>query len=408
MSKIMDWQKQLAPLLAPLGRGYSRLMARRAEAYAARGFGFAGPLARYFAGHTPGVPCISVGNIAWGGTGKTPLVRWLGRWFIDRGHKPVVLTRGYGGRPARLPMAVNPHSLPEEAGDEALMLARSGIPVVVDPKRARSAAWVESRFAPDVLIMDDGFQHLALARDLDLVALTPHDLTEGWGRVLPAGTWREGPEALKRASAFLVHADPDTFDDLQRDIALALVPLGKPVFAFHLRPTGLRLAGRYVPLPALASGTEVAADPADPADPADSNHSSGTPQAAKMPEIDRHGHAPDLAGAPYALVSGVGNPARVAAAAEALLGYAPSQEIRFGDHHAYTAADAAKLAALRDGGLEIVCTAKDAVKLAELAAFPLWVLEVEPIFQQSIEGLVWEHWLSDIWAGLRERGRAQA
>ena len=392
MSKIMDWQKQLAPLLVPLSRGYSRLMARRAEAYAAMGFGFAGPLARYFAGHTPGVPCISVGNIAWGGTGKTPLVRWLGRWFIERGHKPVVLTRGYGGRPARLPMAVNPHSLPEEAGDEALMLARSGIPVVVDPKRARSAAWVESRFAPDVLIMDDGFQHLALARDLDLVVLTPHDLTEGWGRVLPAGTWREGPQALKRASAFLVHADPDTFDDLQRDIALALVPLGKPVFAFHLLPTGLRLVGKYSPLPALAGGEERAT----------------APQPFPRPEMDRHGHAADLAEAPYALVSGVGNPERVAAAAEKLLGYAPHQEIRFGDHHSYTAADAAKLAALRDSGLEIVCTAKDAVKLAELAAFPLWILEVEPVFQQSIEGLIWENWLADIWAGLRERGHAQA
>ena len=108
MSNIMDWQKRLGLILHPLAKGYARLMAKRAAAYAARGFGFMGPLARHFAGHTPRVPCISVGNIAWGGTGKTPLTRWLGQWFIDRGHKPVVLTRGYGGRPARLPMAVNP------------------------------------------------------------------------------------------------------------------------------------------------------------------------------------------------------------------------------------------------------------------------------------------------------------
>ena len=387
---IPHWQKRLAPVLTTLGRCYARLMARRAEAYAARGFGYVGPLARYFAGHTPGVPCISVGNIAWGGTGKTPLVRWLGRWFTDHGHKPVVLTRGYGGRPSRLPLAVNPHSLPEEAGDEALMLARSGIPVVVDPRRARSAAWVESRFAPDVLIMDDGFQHLALARDLDLVILTPHDLGEGWGRVLPGGTWREGPQALKRASAFLIHADPATFDELQRDIALALVPLGKPVFAFHLRAAGLRLVGKYIPLPAPAE-QDGASEPTPPAPP---------------PAVDRFGHAPDLAGAPYALVSGVGAPERVAVTAEELFGYAPQQEIRFGDHHAYTPSDAAKLAALRDSGLEIVCTAKDAVKLAELAAFPFWVLEVEPVFQQSIEGLIWEDWLRDIWADLQGRRRS--
>ena len=93
----------------------------------------------------------------------------------------------------------------------------------------------------------------------------------------------------------------------------------------------------------------------------------------------------------------------MAVTAEELFGYAPQQEIRFGDHHAYTPSDAAKLAALRDSGLEIVCTAKDAVKLAELAAFPFWVLEVEPVFQQSIEGLIWEDWLRDIWANLRER-----
>ena len=189
---------------------------------------------------------------------------------------------------------------------------------------------------------------------------------------------------------------------MQRDIALALVPLGKPVFAFHLRPTGLRLVGKYASLPALAGGEEAVADSVD------SDHSSDTLQSPKIPEIDRHGHAPDLAGAPYVLVSGVGNPARVTATATALLGYAPHQEIRFADHHAYRPADAAKLAALRAGGLEIVCTAKDAVKLAELAAFPLWVLEVEPVVQQSIEGLIWEHWLADIWAGLQERSHAQA
>ncbi len=411
MIKIADWQKQLGPALNPLSQGYAWLMGRRAEAYAARGFGFVGPLARHFAGYTPKTPCLSVGNIAWGGTGKTPVVRWLGQWFIAHGLKPVVLTRGYGGRPARLPMAVNPHSLPEEAGDEALMLARSGIPVVVDPKRVRSAAWVEERFSPDVLIMDDGFQHLALARDLDLVLLTPHDLGAGWGRVLPAGTWREGAEALKRASAFLIHADPETFDDLQRDIALALVPLEKPVFAFHLRGKGLRLLGRYValpPAPAKEAGAEEtgtaedgavngAAGGATARDEAVAPFRSGNP-----PDIDKMGLARDLAGAPYVLACGVGTPERVAATITEFLGYPPVEEARFGDHHAYTAADAAKLAALRARGLEIVCTAKDAVKLGPLVNFPLWVLEVEPAFLQSIEGLVWENWLADVWSDLRK------
>lgn len=383
MSNISDWQRRLGPVLKPLAKGYARLMAKRAEAHAARGFGFIGPLARHFAGYTPRVPCISVGNIAWGGTGKTPLTRWLGQWFIERGHKPVVLTRGYGGCPARLPMAVNPYSLPEEVGDEALMLSRDGIPVVVDPKRARSAAWVEERFAPDVLLMDDGFQHLALARDLDLVVLTPHDLTDGWGRVLPAGTWREGPEALARASAFLVHADPETFDALERDIALSLVRLGKPVFAFHLQPTGLRFAGEYAALP--KAWAEMAVNP-------------------EMEVVASGARGREFNGAPYVLVSGVGRPERVAATATEFLGYPPEQEERFADHHAYKAADAAKLSALWEKGLEIVCTAKDAVKLADLVSFPLWVLEVEPVFQESIEGLIWADWLQGVWDELH-RGK---
>lgn len=382
MSNIMDWQKRLGLILHPLAKGYARLMAKRAAAYAARGFGFMGPLARHFAGHTPRVPCISVGNIAWGGTGKTPLTRWLGQWFIDRGHKPVVLTRGYGGRPARLPMAVNPYSLPEEVGDEALMLTRCGIPVVVDPKRVRSAAWVEARFAPDVLLMDDGFQHLALARDLDLVILTPHDLTEGWGRVLPAGTWREGPQALERASAFLVHADPETFNALERDIAMSLLRLEKPVFAFHLQAVGLRFAGEYAALP--KAWADLAVSP-------------------EMELVNSSAQGRGIKGASYVLVSGVGSPERVAVTATEFLGYPPERVERFADHHAYTPADVAKLAALWEQGLEIVCTAKDAVKLADQAVFPLWVLEVEPVFHDSIDGRTWEDWLVETWAALQKR-----
>ena len=404
MADITDWQRLFGPLLTPLAKGYARLMSKRAEAYARPGGGLAGALAGRFASYRPQVPCISVGNIAWGGTGKTPLTRWLGRWFIDLGLKPVVLTRGYGGRPARLPMAVHPHSLPEEAGDEALLLARSGIAVVVDPRRARSAAWVEARLAPDVLLMDDGFQHLALSRDLDLVILTPHDLTDGWARVLPAGAWREGPAALQRASAFLVHADPDTFDALERDIALALLPLEKPVFAFYLQAVGLRLTGGYSPLSLQYTPRPIATAGREPQGDVSGDVLPGAKAAPYF--YSQKGHAPglepDLGGTPYALVSGVGTPERVAATAAEFLGYPPERDIRFGDHHAYTAADAARLAEIYGQGLEIVCTAKDAVKLAPLVEFPLWVLEVEPVFQESIDGQVWEEWLNGVWRALRQ------
>jgi tetraacyldisaccharide-1-P 4'-kinase len=97
----------------------------------------------------------------------------------------------------------------------------------------------------------------------------------------------------------------------------------------------------------------------------------------------------------------VGTPARVTATATEFFGYPPEQEMRFVDHHAYKSADVAKMAALRESGLEIVCTAKDAVKLADMVTFPLWVLEVEPVFQDSIDGLNWEGWLHDVWNELR-------
>lgn len=370
--KIRAIQNGLGPALRPLGKAYAWLMRKRAAGYAGES-AFFGPLEVY----RPGVPVLSVGNIAWGGAGKTPLTLWLGRWFKARGENPVVLSRGYGGRPARLPLAVNPHSLPEEAGDEPVLLARGGLSVVVDPRRSRGAAWAEAHLEPDLLIMDDGFQHLALARDLDLLALTPEDLRGGWGRVIPAGTWREGPSALARASAFLLNAEPETLAGLQREIALTLLPLEKPVFAFHLQPLGLRLVGAYRPLPTGAGGG---------------------------PPVDRaNGLARDLAGAPYALATGVGSPERVANSAERLLGYAPEKRVVFPDHHHYSRADAGRLAQLRESGLEIVCTGKDAVKLGELAEFPLWVLEGWPVFEPALDGRAWEDWLAEVWAGLAER-----
>ncbi len=373
--KIGKFQKSLQPALLPLGKAYAWLMRKRAAGYAGET-----PLTGRLEVYRPEVPVISVGNISWGGTGKTPLTLWLGHWFKARKDKAVVLSRGYGGHPARLPLAVNPHSLPGESGDEPLLMARSGLSVVVDPKRSRAAAWAEEHLEPDVLIMDDGFQHLALARDLDLVVLTPEDLTTGWGKVIPAGTWREGPSALKRASAFLLNAEPDVFDALQREIALSLLPLEKPVFAFHMQAKGLRLSGAYVALPEIEG------------------------QPPFLPLVDRQtGLAEHLGNTPYVLATGVGSPERVAATAEDLLGYAPREQVIFKDHHSYTKADAARLAKLRAQGLEIVCTGKDIVKLGELADFPLWVLEAAPVFEQSVDGLVWEHWLNDIWAEMRQR-----
>lgn len=138
------------------------------------------------------VPVISIGNLTTGGTGKTPLVIWTVRRLLDRGLRCAVLTRGYKTRPGTI-------------SDEPAILAKScgGADIVVDPDRIRGAHKAIERFGAQVLVMDDGFQHRRLARDLDILAV---DATcpFGFGKILPAGLLREPVSALRRADAVVI------------------------------------------------------------------------------------------------------------------------------------------------------------------------------------------------------------
>jgi len=166
-------QKSLYPLLRPLGAAYRVLMRARRRRY------------ENGAACRTDVPCVSVGNIGWGGSGKTPVVQWLLQWAAGHGLHAVVLTRGYKASPPGLPYVVTPQSPAAHAGDEPLMLARScpqGT-VVVDPVRSRSARWAQERLDPDFFVLDDGFQHVQVARDTDLVLLKKDDLHAEWGIV---------------------------------------------------------------------------------------------------------------------------------------------------------------------------------------------------------------------------------
>lgn len=154
-------------------------------------------------------PVISVGNLAVGGSGKTPLVGTLARWLHSSGERPSILTRGYGRR--RMPegvVAVSDRDRVLEpvatSGDEPQMLARAlpGVPVLVSADRYLAGCLAERRFACTVHILDDGFQHFALERDVDLLLMTPDDLDD---TVLPAGRLREPLSAARAADAILVH-----------------------------------------------------------------------------------------------------------------------------------------------------------------------------------------------------------
>ncbi len=155
-------------------------------------------------------PVVSVGNVSAGGSGKTPFVILLGELLKARGIKFDVLSRGYG-RKSRGVLAVNPGGLPEEFGDEPLLIARRlNVPVVVGEDRYEAGRAAEARFGAQMHLLDDGFQHRALARDFDIVLVTPED---GRDRLLPAGRLREPLLSLRRADAVVLAsgAAPDAF-----------------------------------------------------------------------------------------------------------------------------------------------------------------------------------------------------
>ena len=154
-------------------------------------------------------PVISVGNLSVGGTGKTPLVAALARWLVAQGERPAILSRGYARRDRTAEPAVVFDGERElltvhAAGDEPLMLARAvpGALVVVGASRFASGRHAESALGATVHLLDDGFQHLPLARDLDIVVTPAGALAAD--RVLPMGRLREPLDALRRASVLVV------------------------------------------------------------------------------------------------------------------------------------------------------------------------------------------------------------
>jgi tetraacyldisaccharide 4'-kinase len=146
-------------------------------------------------------PVVSVGNLSAGGSGKTPFVILLGELLKARGMKFDVLSRGYGRRSSGVRL-VDPAGLPQEFGDEPLLIARKlQAPVIVGEDRYEAGRFAESKFGPQLHLLDDGFQHRALARDFDIVIVTPHDAT---GRLLPVGRLREALSSLRRADAVVL------------------------------------------------------------------------------------------------------------------------------------------------------------------------------------------------------------
>jgi tetraacyldisaccharide 4'-kinase len=285
-------------------------------------------------------PVISVGNLAVGGTGKTPLVMTVCRMLLAKGIKPAVVSRGY--------MRTDEHKIvvvgdgrrvlvpPTESGDEPWMMAHGldGAPVVVGADRHQAALVALKRF-PDVqvIILDDGFQHRRLKRDLDLVVL---DAASPMGncRMFPRGILREPAISLRRASG-LVLTGPGPAEDLNQAVGF---DLEAPVFRSRVKASGLYR---------FEDGTRV--------------------------------ELIDLAGRPVLALAGLGRPDRFV---DTLIGLGADVVVRrfFPDHHFYSAAELAEVAAqAADQGLTVVTTTKDAARLVGVlpADTEVWVLEAE-------------------------------
>lgn len=192
-------------------------------------------------------PVISVGNLSAGGSGKTPFVMLLGELLKDRGIKFDVLSRGYG-RESKGVRLVDPAGLPLEFGDEPLLIARKlQVPVIVGEDRYEAGLFAESRFGVQLHVLDDGFQHRRLARDFDIVLVTPQDAKD---QLLPSGRLREPLGALRRADAVVLSsgASADSFPvegklvwRVRRGIVPQNVPARPVVFCGIARPQSFML-----------------------------------------------------------------------------------------------------------------------------------------------------------------------
>jgi tetraacyldisaccharide 4'-kinase len=307
--------------LAPLAWLYGGVVQARAMAYR-RG---------WCASHAAGRPVLVVGNLTVGGTGKTPLTVWLAQAFAARGLTVGIVSRGFGGQSGQAaPRAVHAGSSWQEVGDEPLLLAqRTGCQVVVCRDRVAAARQLVAQGA-QIILADDGLQHLRLQRDSEIIVI---DGARGFGngRLLPAGPLREPVARLARADAIVVNGAPE-----HPSLAGVL-----PANALAMRLE----AGQALPL-------KAGAQPAHP-----------RPLEA-------------FRGRALHAVAGIGNPARFfGTLTDSGLAIIPHA---FPDHHPFTRAD------LDFGdGLPVLMTEKDAVKCRAFAQEGQWYVPVTAAFSEA-------------------------
>lgn len=263
-------------------------------------------------------PVVIVGNLTAGGNGKTPVVIWLVEALQRRGLRPGVVSRGYGGKAEHYPLLVDAFTPAQQAGDEPVLIAqRTGVPVAVAPRRRDAVEALVAQHPVDLIITDDGLQHYALQRDIEIVVIDGiRRFGNGWW--LPAGPMRERAGRLASVNGIIVNGGVAS----EGEIAMSL----RPAQAVNMR-TGERCA--------LAELTHVVA------------------------------------------VAGIGHPARFFSTLKQQ-GLTPEAEIAFADHHAYSEAE---LQALTTDEQKLLMTEKDAVKCRAFSRENWWYLPVDAELQ---------------------------
>jgi tetraacyldisaccharide 4'-kinase len=304
------------------------------------------------------LPCkvLSVGNITLGGTGKTPAVISLGAFLAARQKRPVIVSRGYGRRDESEILVVSDGSsvLADAAsgGDEPVLIGSrlAGIPVVAGANRFEAAEYALERFNSNVVILDDGFQHLQLRRDIDIVLIDATD-PFGNGKLFPAGILREPISSLQRAQAVIItKADQSASLDAlkgtirQNTAARIFTSFQRPVDVVNIRTGETRQLSLF-------------------------------------------------RGAKTLVFSGIARPASFSSLLKAL-GAVISEEFIYPDHYVFQKSDLAAIfqKAADSRVMLIVTTEKDAVRLKPLKPEGIWALRIDLTLVEHDE---WEKFLSD-------------
>jgi tetraacyldisaccharide 4'-kinase len=296
----------ISRLLLPLGALYGAVAGRRLQRQ----------------GLDAGIPVLCVGNYHVGGAGKTPAVLALAKMLRELGETPVVLSRGYGGR-LRGPIKVDAERhVAADVGDEPLMMART-VPVVVARDRVDGVALARSQGA-SVILMDDGFQNPAIAKDASLIVIDG-ERGLGNGYVFPAGPLRAPLQAqFDRTDALIVVGDGPA----AKAVAAAVAARGKPVLSAHLKP--------------------------------------------------HDGSVASLRGRRALAFAGIGDPARFFRTLRAS-GVDVVGERAFADHHPFSKGEIETLVAeAKRDGLTLVTTEKDLARLRQADGLPAWAKDIVP------------------------------